>query len=123
MYFKKFPFALQTIFSLDNLEADNFFSANYRLPTIFFMKKVTPRIKNNGLSLIFSRSLKESSAIPALLFAYGVQLLYFSYVKFVSVIFDNRFTFNPLVRAYSCYTYFSVKLLQISLVAMVTVYS
>ena len=25
MYFKKFPFALQIIFSLHNLEADNFF--------------------------------------------------------------------------------------------------
>ena len=43
MYFKKFPFALQTIFSLHSLEADNFFSANYSLRTIFFTKKVTPR--------------------------------------------------------------------------------
>ena len=39
--FQKIPFALQTIFSIHNLEADNFFSANYSLQTIF-IKKGTP---------------------------------------------------------------------------------
>ena len=41
MYFKKFPFAVQTIFSLHNLEADNFFS-QLQLANNFFLKKVTP---------------------------------------------------------------------------------
>ena len=41
---------MQTIFSIHNPDADNF-SANYSLRTTFFMKKVTPPIKNNGPSL------------------------------------------------------------------------
>ena len=49
LYFKKFPFALQTIFSLHNLEADNFFN-QLRLRTIFD-EKGNPTIKNNGPSL------------------------------------------------------------------------
>ena len=51
MYSKKFPFVLQTIFSIHNLEADNFFSANYSLWTIFY-RKGNPLIKNNSPSLI-----------------------------------------------------------------------
>ena len=42
MYFKQFPFALQIIFSLDNLEADNFFQPTTASEQ-FFMKKVTPQ--------------------------------------------------------------------------------
>ena len=51
MYFKKFPFALQTIFSLHNLEADKFFQPNTVRKQFFFYEKVPP-IKNNGPSLI-----------------------------------------------------------------------
>ena len=50
-FFKKFPFALQTILSLHNLEADNFF-----LPTTaceqLLLQKGNPPIKNDGPSLI-----------------------------------------------------------------------
>ena len=42
MHFKKFPFALQTIFSLNNLEADNFFQPTTACEQFFFTKKVTP---------------------------------------------------------------------------------
>ena len=45
MYSKKFPFALQTIFLIDNLEADNFFQATTACEQFFFTKKVTPPIK------------------------------------------------------------------------------
>ena len=41
MYSKKFPFALQTIFSFYILEADNF-SANYSLQAIFYEKGNPP---------------------------------------------------------------------------------
>ena len=55
MYFKKFPLALQTIFSLHNFEADNFFQ-----PTTvceqYFYEKGNPLIKNNGPSLICLRT-------------------------------------------------------------------
>ena len=44
--FQKFPFALQTIFLIDNLEADNFFS-QLQLVNNFFYEKGTPPIKNN----------------------------------------------------------------------------
>ena len=52
MYFKKFPFALQTIFSLHNFEEDNFFQPNTACEQ-FFTKKVPPPIKNNGPSIKF----------------------------------------------------------------------
>ena len=54
MYSKKFPFALQTIFSIHNLGADNFFQPTTACEQFFFKKKVTPApppIKNNGPSL------------------------------------------------------------------------
>ena len=38
---KKFPFALQTIFSVHNLEENNFFH-QLQLANNFFTKKVTP---------------------------------------------------------------------------------
>ena len=60
MYFKKFPFALQTIFSLHNLEADNFFS-QLQLANKFLYEKGNhrpprpppPPDKNNGPSLTY----------------------------------------------------------------------
>ena len=54
MYFKNFPFALQAIFSLQNLEADNFFQPTTACEQFFFTKKVTtppPPDKNNRPSL------------------------------------------------------------------------
>ena len=42
MYSKKFPFALQTIFSIDNFKADNFFQPTTACEQFFFMEKVTP---------------------------------------------------------------------------------
>ena len=50
MYSKKFPFALQTIFSIHNLEADIFFS-QLQLANNFLYEKGNPQIKNNGPSL------------------------------------------------------------------------
>ena len=51
MYSKKFHFALRTIFSIHNLEADNFVQPTTACKQ-FFMKKVTlPPHKNNGPSL------------------------------------------------------------------------
>ena len=49
MYSKKFPFALQTIFSIHNLGADNFFQPTTACEQ-FFYKKGNPPIKNNGPS-------------------------------------------------------------------------
>ena len=43
MYSKKFPFALQTIFSLHNLEADNLFQPTTACEQ-FFYKKGNPPI-------------------------------------------------------------------------------
>ena len=50
IYFKKFPFALQTTFSLHDLKTDNFFS-QLHLSNNLFTKKVTFLTKNNGPSL------------------------------------------------------------------------
>ena len=47
---KKFPFALQTIFSIHNLEADNFFQPTTACEQLFY-EKGNPPIKNNGPSL------------------------------------------------------------------------
>ena len=51
MYSKKFPFALQTIFSIHNLEVDNFFQPTTACKQFFLQKKVTRPNKNNGSSL------------------------------------------------------------------------
>ena len=66
MYFKKFPFALQTIFSIHNLEADNFFS-QLQLANNFFYKKGIPPDKKImsvhyakfGVSNLFFQKLSE----------------------------------------------------------------
>ena len=52
MYSKKFPFALQTIFSIHNLDADNFFQPTMACEQ-FFLQKGNPPDKNNGPSLIW----------------------------------------------------------------------
>ena len=42
MYLKKFPFALQTIFSLHNLEADNLFQPTTACEQFFYKKGDPP---------------------------------------------------------------------------------
>ena len=58
MYFKKFPLALQTIFSLHNFEADNF-SQQLQLANNFFTKKVTPPVKEIMVHPLLYQNMRE----------------------------------------------------------------
>ena len=74
--FQRIPFALQTIFSLHNIEADNFFS-QLQLANIFY-KNGNPQIKNNRPSL--RRLILEKT----LLLLYQAMIdLYFRYCSTV----------------------------------------
>ena len=95
MYLKKFPFALQTIFSLHNLEPDNFFQ-----PTTvceqFFCEEGNLLTKNNGLSLSlqFSRlSLLSSSSKLINIF---VTPFHLSILIMLSWTFSSIITFLPM---------------------------
>ena len=73
MYSKKFPFALQTIFSIHNLEADNFFQLATACEQFFYEKGNPPNKK------IMVRPLAFLNVILVITVSISCFFLYYGY--------------------------------------------